>query len=78
MVKISTGNPYNFLYLTLVEVSEDKYIKHSTNMMENIHPNRKQLFSLSSSKLRDTGLSKIKCKLVCKQEYYVAYFNVTP
>lgn len=65
------------MYLTLVEVSEDKYIKHSVNMMENIHPHRKQLFSLRSSKPCDTGLSKIKCKLVCKQESYVASFNIT-
>lgn len=48
-------------------------------MMENIHPHRKQPFSLSfrSSKLCDIGLSKIKCKVVCKQESYVAYFNIT-
>ena len=67
------------MYLKLVKVSEDKYIKHSVSMMENIHPHRKQLFSLSfrSSKLCDIGLRKIKYKLMCKQESYVAHFNIS-
>lgn len=75
MIKISKDSKiHETLYLILVGVCEDKHTKHNVNMMENIHTGNN--LSLRSPELCDTGLRKVKCKLVYEQGTAVAFFSI--